>query len=183
MPVVRLGARCALILIAGLALAGCETSGGMGGWFSSSPPPPPAPAVRPSIAPSDIVGRWGIASYHRDQDRPRTEAQARNQCIRPYLISQGSAGGVMMLNHDSPNIVEHQIKANVDGKTFIGPGGEPGGPDDREVVSFDGRVLVLKWVDPEVAGRYGIMVLVRCGAEGTAPRAATPGPPSRPPMR
>jgi hypothetical protein len=35
--------------------------------------------------------------------------------------------------------------------------------DDREILSFDGRVLVLKWVDPEVAGRYGTMVLVRCG--------------------
>jgi hypothetical protein len=36
------------------------------------------------------------------------------------------------------------------------------------VASFDGRVLVLNWVDPEVASRYGTMVLVRCGAEGTA---------------
>jgi hypothetical protein len=24
--------------------------------------------------------------------------------------------------------------------------------------------LILRWVDPEVAGRYGTMVLVRCGA-------------------
>jgi hypothetical protein len=30
------------------------------------------------------------------------------------------------------------------------------------VVSFDGKVLILKWVNPEVAGRYGIMVLARC---------------------
>ena len=48
---------------------------------------------------------------------------------------------------------------------------EPGGADDREVVSFDGRVLILKWVDPEVAGRYGTMILVRCGAEGAAAAA------------
>jgi hypothetical protein len=34
------------------------------------------------------------------------------------------------------------------------------------VVAFDGRVLILKWVDPEVAGRYGTMLLVRCGAPG-----------------
>jgi hypothetical protein len=151
----------------------------MGDWFSSQPPPPAAPAVRPSIAPSDIVGRWGIAAYHRDQDRARTEAQARNQCQRPYLISQGSAGGVMMLNHDSPNIVEHMIKASADGKTYIGPGPDAGGADDRELISFDGRVLVLKWVDPEVAGRYGFMVLVRCGAEGTAPRTVAPSGPPR----
>ena len=48
-------------------------------------------------------------------------------------------------------------------------GPTPAAADDREVVSFDGRVLILKWVDPEVAGRYGISVLVRCGAEGTTP--------------
>jgi len=184
MPVTASRALPALMMLIGLALAGCQGTGGMGDWFSSSPPPPPPPAVRPSIAPSDIVGRWGIASYHREQDRARTEAQARNQCTRPYLISSGSAGGVMMLNHDSPNITEHQIKANTEGKTFIGPGAEPGGQDDREVVSFDGRVLVLKWVDPEVAGRYGIMVLVRCGAEGTAPRApARTSAPARAPAR
>jgi hypothetical protein len=165
------------MLIAGLALAGCA---GGSNPFESSPPPPAAPAVKPSIAPSDIVGRWGIASYHREQDRARTENAARGQCKQPYLISGGQAGGVMMLGHDSPNIVEHLIKASADGKTYLGPGPDPGSADDREVVSFDGRVLVLKWVDPEVAGRYGIMVLVRCGAEGTAP-AARPRAPARAP--
>ena len=60
-----------------------------------------------------------------------------------------------------------KIKGSFEGKTYIGPGPEPHGQADREVESFDGRVLVLKWVDPEVAGRYGTMVLVRCGAEGT----------------
>jgi hypothetical protein len=50
------------------------------------------------------------------------------------------------------------------------------------VVSFDGKVLILKWVDPEVAGRYGNMVLVRCGAEGTAPaRTARARRPTTPP--
>ncbi len=48
------------------------------------------------------------------------------------------------------------------------------------MLSFDGKVLVLKWVDPEVAGRYGIMVLVRCGSEPATPartaRAKRPAP-------
>ena len=39
------------------------------------------------------------------------------------------------------------------------------------MVTFDGRVLVLKWMDPEVQGRYGTMVYVRCGAQGTKPPA------------
>jgi hypothetical protein len=34
---------------------------------------------------------------------------------------------------------------------------------DREVVSFDGRVLITRWIDPEVAGRYGNALYVRCG--------------------
>ena len=175
--------RYAAVLAGTLVLAGCA---GMSNPFESSPPPPAVSSARPSIAPSDIIGRWGIASYHREQDRARTEVAARGQCKQPYLISGGSAGGVMMLNHDSPNIVEHAIKASADGKTYLGPGADPAGTDDREVVSFDGRVLTLKWVDPEVQGRYGIMVLVRCGAEGTAPppaprRAAAPARSAAPP--
>ena len=35
-----------------------------------------------------------------------------------------------------------------------------------ELFTFDGRVLVLKYVDPEVDGRYGMGIFVRC-----APRA------------
>ena len=72
----------------------------------------------------------------------------------------------MMLTHDSPKIVEVQIKANQEGKTFIGPGPEPGGADDREVISYSGRALILRWVDPEVAGRYGTQLLVTMRAAG-----------------
>ena len=39
-------------------------------------------------------------------------------------------------------------------------------PQDREIVSFDGRVLVTRFVDPDAANRYGNMVYVRCGATG-----------------
>jgi hypothetical protein len=59
------------------------------------------------------------------------------------------------------------LKGSVEGKTYIGPGPSPAEADDREVVSFDGQVLILKWVAPEIAGRYGIMVLARCGSEET----------------
>ena len=38
----------------------------------------------------------------------------------------------------------------------------PAAMQDREVVQFDGRVLILRWMDPEVQGRYGTMVYVRC---------------------
>ena len=48
-------------------------------------------------------------------------------------------------------------------------------PQDREIISFDGRTMVLRWMDPEVAGRYGTGVYVRCAPEGVA-RATKPKP-------
>ncbi len=33
--------------------------------------------------------------------------------------------------------------------------------------------MVLRWMDPEVAGRYGTGVYVRCAPEGTAARRRT----------
>ena len=49
-------------------------------------------------------------------------------------------------------------------------------------MSFDGRVLILRWLDPEVQGRYGTMVYVRCPPEGVKkPRpAAKPKPAAKP---
>ena len=155
---VRLSApSLALVVAVAVALAGCAGTQNAPSAALTGPPP------KPSISPSDVIGRWGLGAYHREEDRARTEAITKGQCKQPYVISAGSNGGLMMLTHDSPNIVEVQIKANQEGKTFIGPGADPGGTDDREVVSYDGRVLILKWVDPEVAGRYGTQILVRCG--------------------
>jgi hypothetical protein len=142
--------------------------------FASAPPTPPPgpPALPPSLHAEDIVGSWGLASYHREQDRVRTEVAARGQCSpQPYVINRSPSGGVLMLGHDNPQVQEMNIKGSPEGKTYIGPGPQPASADDREVVSFDGRVLILKWVDPEVAGRYGNMVLVRCPPEGS-PRTA-----------
>jgi hypothetical protein len=136
---------------------------------ASAPDTPSTPLPPPSLRADDIVGRWGLASYHRDQDRNRTEAAARGQCNQAYLINRSPSGGVMMLGHDNPAVQDMAIKGSYENKTYIGPGPTPASGDDREVLSFDGRVLILKWVDPEIAGRYGNMVLVRCGAEGTTP--------------
>jgi hypothetical protein len=167
----------AAVVTAGLALAGC--SGTMPSFLGGGdqPPPPAAapagPVGQPSLRAEDIVGRWGIASFHKPEDQPRTEAAARGQCNQPYVINR-SSDGVAMLGHDSPQVQDMMIKASADGQTYIGPGPDPGGADDRAVASFDGRVLVLKWVDPEVAGRYGTMVLVRCGAPGAQKTAKKP---------
>ena len=136
--------------------------------LSSSPAPEPAlaPEMPASIRPDEIVGRWGLASYQNPADRPRTEAAAKSQCKQPYVIGSGSSGGVMMHLADQATPQELRLKGSPSGKNYIGPPGPAGGEQDREVVSFDGRVLVTRFIDPDAATRYGNMVYVRC-----APRA------------
>jgi hypothetical protein len=73
----------------------------------------------------------------------------------------------MMHLADQATPTELRLKGAPGNRTFIGPADDPpGGQQDREVVSFDGRVLALRWIDSEVQGRYGTMVYVRCGPEG-----------------
>jgi hypothetical protein len=170
---------------AAVTLAACNSVNNPFGSFSSTAAPemPSTPLPPPSLRAEEIVGRWGVASYHNDKDRPRTEVQAREGCSQPYPIERSPSGGVLMFGHDNPAKQDMAIKGSYENKTYIGPGPTPAGADDREVLSFSGSVLILKWVDPEVAGRYGNMVLVRCGAEGTKPartarakRPAIPAP-------
>ena len=159
-----------------LGLGGCATSNP----FPTPEPPPTAPqspTLPPAFPPQDIVGRWGLAAYHKDEDRARTEAAAANQCKQPYIITLGATGGVMMHLADQATPTELRLKGAPGGKTYIGPEGDPpGSPQDREVVTFDGRVLILRWMDPEVQGRYGTMVYVRCGPEGAKRRRSRKGP-------
>ena len=136
----------------------------------------PPPAAQPSgqllpasIPAADLVGRWGLAAYHKEEDRARTEAAARGQCKQPYNISRGPRGGVVMHLADQSQPTELMLKGGSDGKNYIGPGEDPApGQRDREIVAFDGRVLITRFVDPEVSGRYGTSVYVRCGAETVA---------------
>ena len=137
-----------------LALGGCNSS-----------PPPAAPMAAARITADQLVGKWGLASYHVDADRARTEKAAAAQCNNPYVIARGENGGVMMYLADETKPSELIVKVAADGRTFIGPAGDAGGLADREVVSGDDRMFVTKWVDPDVAGRYGTMVYARCGAK------------------
>jgi hypothetical protein len=148
---------CAAVL--GLfALGACATQP-----IAPAPEPAPTPLpLPPSFQPQELVGRWGYASFHKVEDQKRTEAAARRSCGKPYVISRGPTGGVMMYLADERQPSELTVKGGPGGKTYVGPGPEPAGPQDREVVSFDGRVLVLRWLNPEIAGRYGTGVYVRC---------------------
>ena len=170
-----------VLALLALALAGCATGGGP--QQPEQPQPTLGPSLPPAFPPQDIVGRWGLAAYHKDEDRGRTEAAAANQCKQPYVITLGPTGGVMMHLADQPKPEELRLKGAPNGKTYIGPEGGPGGTMDREVISFDGRVLILRWGDPEVRERYGAMVYVRCPPEGAKPPAkpkAKPKPKAAP---
>ena len=79
------------------------------------------------IRAEEITGRWGLAAYHKEPDRPRTEAAARNQCKQPVVISMGPTGGVMMYPPDSSKLEELRMKGAPGNKTYIGTAGEPAG--------------------------------------------------------
>jgi hypothetical protein len=162
--VANLGIASALTLF----LAGCGSFSLPS--LSSSPTAAPEPGVAPempaTIRPDEIVGRWGLASYQNPPDRARTEAAAKAQCKQPYVIGAGSSGGVIMHLADQATPQELRLKGSPSGKNYIGPPGPAGGEQDREIVSFDGRVLITRFTDKDAATRYGNMVYVRC-----APRA------------
>jgi hypothetical protein len=153
-----------LVAAACSALAACTTTPSP--YADVAPAAPPQPELPAKVRASEIIGRWGYASYHEAKDRTRTEANARGQCKQPFVIGQGPSGGVMMYLADSSELQELRLKGSTTGRDYIGPAGQTPGPQDREIVSFDGRVMVLKFVDPEIDGRYGTGVFVRC-----APRA------------
>jgi len=138
--------------------------------FSSSPSATPEQAPTPempaTIRADEIVGKWGLASFQNPNDRARTEAAAKAQCKQPYVIGAGSSGGVIMHLADQATPQELRLKGSPSGKNYIGPPGPAGGEQDREIVSFDGRVLITRFIDKDAATRYGNMVYVRC-----APRA------------
>ena len=87
----------------------------------------------------------------------------------------------MMHLADQATPTELALKGAQGGRTYIGPAEDPpGSAQDREVVLFNGRILILRWMDTEVQGRYGTMVYVRCGGEGGRKPAAKPRAPAKP---
>jgi len=166
----RLVARLAAVPALTISLAACGSFNLPS--LSSNPEPPPqadlggGPEMPATIRADEIVGRWGLASFQNPADRARTEAAARGQCKQPYVIGAGQSGGVVMHLADQATPQELRLKGSPSGKNYIGPPGPAPGEQDREIVSFDGRVMITRFVDKDAAVRYGNMVYVRC-----APRA------------
>ncbi|HVV42270.1 MAG TPA: hypothetical protein VHC94_14535 [Nitrobacter sp.] len=159
-----------LLSAVAILLGACGSIGSIG--LNNNPPPAPEPAVAPevpaTIRSDELVGRWGLASYQNPADQARTEAAAKAQCRNPYVIGAGAHGGVVMHLADEATPQELKLKGSQSGKNYIGPEGPPGGPQDREIISFNGQVMVTRFIDPDAATRYGNMVYVRCAA-GAAP--------------
>jgi hypothetical protein len=168
----RLPCAAGVAILAALGLAAC-TANTPSPEATAVPSSMEQPAIPSRYRPEEMVGRWGYGAYHKEDDFARTAAAARGQCGQPVEITRGTNGGVMMYLADSAQLQELQLKGSANGKNYIGPLGNAGGPQDREIVSFDGRTMVLRWMDPEVAGRYGTGVYVRCAPEGVA-RATKP---------
>jgi len=162
----RTAANLGIAVMLALFLGACSSMS-LPSFSSSSPPPaaepPPVPEMPASIRAEELVGKWGLASYQNPNDRARTEAAAKAQCKQPYVIGAGANGGVIMHLADQATPQELRLKGSPSGKNYIGPAGPPGGDQDREIVSFDGRVLITRFIDKDAATRYGNMVYVRCG--------------------
>lgn len=143
---------CAMALP--LLLAACS----LGDGFA-----PAKKAPSPSgISREALIGSWGIASFHTDKDRKRTEAQAKAQCTQPYRISAGPNDGVMMHVADDAKLYELRLKAGQDGRTYVGFEAPAGDPQDRELLSVAPDLLTMRFVDPDAHKRYGTFVFVRC---------------------
>lgn len=150
--IARRGGALALLLLGSAILAGCAET------------PSPAPAIAtPAVSPDQLVGKWGLASYRKDEDRARTIKEALAQCNKPYTINKGPNGGLMMYLADFPDLTELVLKAGAGGATYLGPPGDAGTADDRVVSNVDANSFTTIWVDPDNVQRYGTMVYERCG--------------------
>jgi hypothetical protein len=150
--ITRRSGALALVVLLSAFVAGCGEN------------PPPTPAVLAAgVTPDQLVGKWGFAAYHKDEDRARTIKEAAAQCNRPYVINKGPTGGLMMNLADQRELSELVLKGGPTGQTYLGPPGAAGGPDDRMVTNVDANSFTTVWVDPDNASRYGTSVYVRCG--------------------
>ena len=152
----------AALALAGF-VAGCS-SFDFGSWAPAPEPSstPVAAATFKILSPDPLIGQWGVASYRDAKDRARTEKMARVHCKNAYSIAKGPTDGVMMHVADDPDLHELALKQGADGRTYLGFNVPPGDPADREVLELTPKLMVMKFVDPEVANRYGTFVYVRC---------------------
>ena len=155
----RAGLALAASLAATLVLAGCGSTS-EGPVAAAVGPPASAPV---GFTRERLVGRWGIASYHTEKDRKRTEAQAKAQCSQPYVIAQGPERRRDDACRRRPQALRTAgSRRGPGGKTYLGFEAPAGDPQDREILSATGSMLIMRFVDADAHRRYGTFVYVRC---------------------
>ncbi len=152
----------ASILLTGLA-ACTSTSPTTSLQPQAAAPTPPPPAVV-QITTASLPGNYGLASYHRAEDRERTLKQAKIACRNPYKMTAGANGGVVMHAPGQPGPAEFFVKKDNAGRSYIGPKGEAAGPNDQRVLSYDNGTLVTEWTSGRLKTVYGTMVYVPCAS-------------------
>ena len=100
----------AVAAVVSLVMAGCTLT-------SAEGPSAAAAEVPAAFTRERLIGRWGIASFHSDKDRLRTEREARAQCGQPYTIVKGPTDGVMMHVADDPKLYELRLKGDAAGQS------------------------------------------------------------------
>lgn len=148
----RLLLACFAAFVLSACITGLEPSGALDTRGVSAP-----------LSADKLVGRWGLASYHDAKDARRVEAAARGQYGNPYVIGRGRGATVLLHMPFATTATEMEVGSGA-GATYIGPAGGAQISGDREVIRWDGRVLVLKWIDSQAASTYGTMVFVRCAS-------------------
>lgn len=143
------------IVAGALLLGGCSST-------RTEVASPSVGKIAPAYSIDGFVGRWGVASYRLEKDRARTETMARTQCRLPYVITKGPSDGVMMHVADDTKLYELALKGSKEGKTYLGFDAPPGDEQDREIVSFSGKIIVMQYANPETHARYGTFVYTRC---------------------
>jgi hypothetical protein len=157
-PIAKLIARqSALAAVIALTVTGCTST-------PNEAFPSGSAEIPVSFSRERLIGRWGVASFHTDTDRLRTEREAKAQCSLPYTIAKGPTDGVMMHVADDPKLHELRLKGGALGRTYLGFEAPPGDLQDREIVSATDNLITMRFVDPDANRRYGTFVYVRCRA-------------------
>jgi hypothetical protein len=145
------------VAVVNLCVSGCAS------MMGETPIASVGPAAPAAFGRERLIGKWGVASFHDQTDRTRTESEAKAQCSQPYRIAKGPTDGVMMHVADDPKLYELRLKGT-GSKTYLGFEAPPGDPQDREILSSTDEQITMRFVDPDVNGRYGTFVYVRCRA-------------------
>ena len=79
----RTASKLAMISLLAAGIGGCSTFNLNGNNTPVAQEPAVEPEIPATIRADELVGRWGLAAYHKPEDRVRTENAARGQCKQP----------------------------------------------------------------------------------------------------